>query len=67
MTQQSTRWRSVDLRSPLDEIQLVAESASGTFFCIRDVTTGGTAGTFYGQGADYADVDTAAECIGTSW
>ena len=49
------------------EIQLVAESASGTFFCIRDVTTGGTAGTFYNQGATYAAVDTFAECNTASW
>ena len=39
VTLPSTRWRSVAPRSRPTEIQLVAESASGTFFCIRDVTT----------------------------
>ena len=49
-------------------IQLVAESASGTFFCIKDVTQpAGSAGTFYDSGAAYADVDAAADCVGTAW
>jgi type IV pilus assembly protein PilA len=47
---------------------LVAESGSGTFFCIKDVTSpAASAGTFYGTGAAYAAVDTEAECTGTSW
>ena len=52
----------------LTTIQLVAESASGQFFCIKDVTSpAASAGTFYGQGANYAAVDTGAECVLTSW
>jgi type IV pilus assembly protein PilA len=44
---------------------LVGESGSGTFFCIKDVTApAASAGTFYDTGAAYADVDTAAECVG---
>jgi type IV pilus assembly protein PilA len=46
------------------EVVLVAESASGTFYCIRDNST---AGTTYGQGAAFANVDTAAECVATAW
>jgi len=40
---------------------MVAQSASGTYFCIADDST---AGTTYGQGATFADVDTVAECTG---
>jgi len=48
-------------------IQLVAESASGTFFCIRDVTQpAASAGTFYGTGAAYANVDADTECAATT-
>ncbi len=47
---------------------LVAQSGSGTFFCVKDVTSpAANAGTFYGSGADYAAVDTFAECIGAKW
>ena len=52
----------------IDTIMLVAESGSGTFYCIKDVTSPATsAGTFYGSGASYAAVDTFGECIGTKW
>jgi type IV pilus assembly protein PilA len=48
-----------------DSTMLVAESGSGTFFCIKDVTSpAASAGTFYGTGANYAAVDTEAECAG---
>lgn len=46
-------------------VLLTRESASGTFFCIADDTSGG--GTTYGSGAALADVDTVAECNGSSW
>jgi type IV pilus assembly protein PilA len=46
------------------DVHLVAESASGTFFCMHDDTA---TGTTYGQGAAYADVDTEAECAATSF
>jgi type IV pilus assembly protein PilA len=46
------------------QVHLVAESASGTFFCILDDTT---VGTTYGSGADYAAVDAAADCAAASW
>ena len=46
-------------------VLLATESGSGTFFCVADDTTG--AGTTYGSGAAAADVDTAAECAGSSW
>jgi type IV pilus assembly protein PilA len=49
-------------------IMLVAESGSGRFYCVKDVTTpAANAGTFYGSGANYAAVDTFAECIGAKW
>ena len=48
-------------------VQLVAESGSGTFFCIKDVTaTAALAGTFYATGAAYANVDAFAECAGAA-
>jgi len=51
-----------------DSVLLVAESGSGTFFCIKDVTQpAASAGTFYDSGATYDDVDTEAECDGASW
>ena len=40
-------------------VELTTLSASGTFFCLSDVST---AGTTYGKAAAYASVDTAAEC-----
>ena len=46
-------------------LHLVAESASGTFFCIRDVAASG-GGTTYGSGT-YATVSTAAGCGGDSF
>ncbi len=47
-----------------DAVLMVAESASGTFFCIADDPQ---VGTTYGSGASYAAVDTLAECNGASW
>ena len=46
------------------DVQLVAESASGAFFCVHDDVA---AGTTYGEGAAFADVDTEAECADPSW
>jgi type IV pilus assembly protein PilA len=45
-------------------VVLVAESGSGTFFCISDSSTGGTT---YGQGANYAAVNTALQCATAAW
>ena len=48
-------------------VQLVAVSGSGTAFCIKDVTTpAASAGTFYGTGAAFANVDANAECVGAA-
>lgn len=47
-----------------DDALLVAESQSGTWFCIYENET---AGTTYGTGAAFADVDTAADCALDSW
>lgn len=44
------------------QVVLVTESASGTFFCVGDDTTG--AGTSYGHAAAAASIDTYAECTG---
>jgi type IV pilus assembly protein PilA len=50
------------------QIQLVARSASGTYYCIKDVTSNvATSGTRYGRGAAYANVDAANECVLTKW
>jgi len=58
---------SIGPASILAEVQLVAESGSGTFYCIHDVTSpAASAGTFYGTGATYAAVDTFAECLGAA-
>jgi type IV pilus assembly protein PilA len=46
------------------DVHLVAESASGAFFCVHDDTA---AGTTYGEGAAFAAVDTEAECSSSSW
>jgi type IV pilus assembly protein PilA len=46
------------------QVLMVAESASGTFFCIADDAT---AGTEFDSGAAFADVDTVAECDQASW
>jgi type IV pilus assembly protein PilA len=48
-------------------VLLVAQSASGTFYCVYDNATGATAGTTYGTGAAFGNVDTAAECNLASW
>ena len=45
-------------------VLLVAESASGSFFCVADDATSGTE---YDEQAAYADVDTVAECDQPSW
>lgn len=45
-------------------VLMVAESASGTFFCIADDST---AGTTYNSGAAFGNVDTVAECNQASW
>ncbi len=47
-----------------DTVTLNKKSASGTFFCIKDITAGSTAGTYYGSGT--AEV-AAASCTGSSW
>lgn len=47
-----------------DSVLMVAESASGTFFCIADDPL---VGTTYGSGSSYGAVDTLAECNGASW
>jgi prepilin-type N-terminal cleavage/methylation domain-containing protein len=46
------------------QIQLVAVSASGTYFCVKGVSTSGVS---YGSGAAYRNVDTANECAQSSW
>jgi type IV pilus assembly protein PilA len=40
-------------------VQLIAQSASGRWYCVYESSTGGTT---YGAGAAYADVDAAADC-----
>jgi type IV pilus assembly protein PilA len=45
-------------------IQIIVQSASGKFFCVRDNTASGTT---YGSGAAYGDVDAAADCAATKW
>ena len=47
-----------------DAVLMVAESASGTFFCIADDPL---VGTTYNSGATYAAVDTLGECDAASW
>jgi len=46
------------------EVVLVAESASGKFFCMSASSTGDVG---YGEGDAYADVDTLAECQGSEF
>ena len=45
-------------------VVLAAESASGTFYCIAENAAGGTT---YGEGANYAAVDDAADCAAASF
>jgi type IV pilus assembly protein PilA len=45
-------------------LQVVAQSASGRFYCIRDNTA---TGTTYGAGAALANVDGALECTAASF
>jgi type IV pilus assembly protein PilA len=47
-----------------DEVVLVRRSASGTYYCIKDNRTTGTA---YGNGAGYNNVNTAALCAAAAW
>ncbi len=54
---------SVNVESD-SQVIMVAQSASGTYFCIADDTN---VGTTYGSGGAFADVDEVAECNGTSW
>jgi type IV pilus assembly protein PilA len=46
------------------QVVLAAESSSGTFFCISEDAT---AGTLYGQGANYAAVDDYVDCDNPAW
>jgi type IV pilus assembly protein PilA len=56
---------SVDITSVSGtDAHLVAQSASGTYFCVHDASPSGTT---YGSGATYAAVDTLAECGSASW
>ena len=47
-----------------DDVIMVAESGSGTFFCVYDDSP---AGTTFGSGAAFAGVDTGAECTDPKW
>lgn len=49
----------------VNDVHLVAESQSGTFFCIHDDAA--AAGTTYGTGAAYADVDEETDCADTDF
>jgi type IV pilus assembly protein PilA len=53
----------IDAETTGQVAHLVARSASGTFFCVRD--SGGT--TTFGEGAAVTDVDDAAGCAAASW
>jgi type IV pilus assembly protein PilA len=46
------------------DVHLVAESASGTYFCVHDDVS---VGTTYGEGAAFADVNEETECAAASW
>jgi len=46
------------------DMHLVAQSASGTYFCVHDASPSGTT---YGSGGTYGAVDTLAECGSASW
>lgn len=46
------------------DVHLVAESSTGSFFCLHDDVG---VGTTFGTGATYAAVDTEAECAASSW
>jgi type IV pilus assembly protein PilA len=45
-------------------VQMVTQSKSGKFFCVREASASGTT---FGQGAAYTNVDTAAECADATW
>ena len=52
----------------LQAVIFVAESRSGTWFCIADQAAGSAAGTYYGSSAvDGAALDTLAECAAAQW
>jgi hypothetical protein len=46
------------------QVQLVAVSASGRYFCVKGVSTSGVR---YGSGPAYRNVDSARECDQPSW
>jgi type IV pilus assembly protein PilA len=46
------------------DVVMVQQSKSNKWFCIADSVS---AGTTYNSGANQSDVDTVAECNGTSW
>jgi type IV pilus assembly protein PilA len=46
------------------DAHFVAQSASGTYFCVHDASPSGTT---YGSGATYGAVDALAECGDPSW
>jgi hypothetical protein len=49
-------------------LQMVIESSTGTFFCIReDAALLGMAQMTYGTGVAYADVDEATDCDSSGW
>ena len=50
-----------------NDVVLAKESASGTFFCVRDVANGTNAGTYYGEGTAITAVDEATECTAAEW
>jgi type IV pilus assembly protein PilA len=48
-------------------VVFIAQSVSGTWFCLLDEASGSRAGTFYGEAplpGTGADLDTIAECVG---
>lgn len=52
--------------STATQVQLVALSSSGSWFCLKDITSpAGSAGTFYGKGVDAAAAQTA--CTAAKW
>ncbi|MBI4261516.1 MAG: hypothetical protein HY658_13230 [Actinobacteria bacterium] len=49
-------------------VQLVARSASGTYFCLMDNTRSVAASSLtFGAGGSYEEVDEPAECSAASW
>ena len=54
----------IGLTAAASDVLMVAESESGTFYCISDHED---TGTTYGSGALVTAVDTTAECVSASW